>query len=93
MSKERQTELKHKVSDTNLYHCWTTFVSQPKKYVAMLLLFQFGMLLYFIFTRKAMEAGIIAVTSIIYAISTITQLLIPFVDPGIIPKILLNYDE
>jgi hypothetical protein len=40
-----------------------------------------------------MDNGIIAVTSVIYIICTITQLTIPFVDPGIIPKILLNYDE
>ena len=40
-----------------------------------------------------MGDGIIVVTAIIYTLCTITQLIIPFVDPGIIPKILLNYDE
>jgi hypothetical protein len=39
-----------------------------------------------------MDIGIIVVTSIIYAVTTVTQLLFPFIDPGIIPKILLNYD-
>ena len=58
----------------------------------MFSMFQFGMLIYFIFTTREMDVGIIVVTSIIYAIATVTQLLFPFVDPGIIPKILLKYD-
>jgi hypothetical protein len=40
-----------------------------------------------------MNDGALIVTSLFYAINTITQLIIPFVDPGVIPKILLNYDD
>jgi hypothetical protein len=90
--KARKTDKRYKVSESNLYHCALSFVSQPCQYLGTLLLFQMGMLIYFIVTVKLMGDALVAVTSVAYSIFTIIYLAFPFVDPGIIPNILSDYD-
>lgn len=51
------------------------------------------MLTYFLSTCTLSPTPLIAVTAIAYSINTITQLIFPFVDPGIVPKILIDYEE
>lgn len=51
------------------------------------------MLTYFLSTCTLNPAPLITLTTIAYAINTITQLIFPFVDPGIVPKILIDYEE
>jgi palmitoyltransferase ZDHHC9/14/18 len=83
----------YQVSDTNLYQILTTFVSQPLKFLFIFLLFQSSMLIYFIFTVQESHLVLIALTVAAYAVNTLVQLVFPFIDPGVLPKILLHYDE
>lgn len=94
--REGPKEPDYKVSYTNLYSCnpyLTTYLSQPRKYLGVLILLQVSMVVYFIFTAPAASPLLLVLTCIVYLTSTMVNLLFPFVDPGIIPKILFSYEK
>lgn len=76
-----------------MYNCSTTFTSQPRQYFAIFILFQFGVIVYFVFTLSSMNLGMVLATLIAYAICTAVHIVFPFIDPGIIPKILPDFDD
>ena len=79
-----------------MYRCnpwFTTFISQPTQFIMVFLLFQFNMVIYFAVTRTQANQGLIVLTVLLYILITIINLVIPFIDPGILPKILFEFDD
>lgn len=49
------------------------------------------MLLYFIFTAPKASPSLLILTVFAYIIVTVINIVFPFVDPGVLPKILFSY--
>lgn len=67
-------------------------LSEPQKYVGTHVLFFLGLLFYFIFTAKYQHPAIITITIILYILILVDMGFLAFTDPGIIPKIVPNYE-
>ena len=95
MAKQSNHE-QYEVSMTNLYRCnpyLTTYLSQPMQYLLILAISQFCMVVYYVFTCKVTTTAELALTIIAHVFTTAINLVFPFVDPGIIPKILYQHEE
>lgn len=64
-----------------------TYISEPKKFILVFLLFQAGMLDYFLVTMESANPVLKVITIATYIAITLILFIFPFVDPGIIPKI------
>lgn len=73
--------------------CFTTYISQPLQFMIVFLLFQFGMVIYFAVTRIEAHQSLVVLTVLLYILITVINLVIPFIDPGILPKILFEFDD
>lgn len=69
----------------------TTYLSQPGRYFLVFSTMQICMLLYFIFTAPKASPSLLILTVFAYIIVTAINIIFPFVDPGILPKILFSY--
>ena len=79
-----------------MYQCspwFNTFVSQPKQFIIVFLLFQLCMVDYFVVTRTEANQGLVVLTVLLYIVITVINVLIPLIDPGILPKILFEFDD
>ena len=71
-----------------------TFLSQPLRYLIVLLSLQLGITIYFTATITQSSIILAVITIICYVITTFLNVIFPFVDPGIIPKLpLKNFIE
>lgn len=71
-----------------------TFLSQPLRYLIVLLSLQLGIAIYFTVTISHSILALTVITTICYIITTLLNVVFPFVDPGIIPKLpLKNFIE
>jgi hypothetical protein len=96
MESVRSNYEQHEVSYTNLFKCspyLTTYLSQPLKYLTIFSIFQVAMVVYYSTTITKTSTALLIITILAHILTTSLLLCFPFVDPGIVPKILVNHEK
>lgn len=85
-------EERYKVSPGNIYRCSLSYLSQPINYLAVSLVLHCSMIVYFAVTVKENKTPVIVTTAILYAATAALHIIFPFVDPGVVPSILQDFE-
>lgn len=82
------------VSEIDSYRCYRLhlYLSEPWKYFATIVAITVGTVLYYIFTAKYNPTVLWILTIIFHALTMLLQLMLAFVDPGIIRKNLQRFE-
>ena len=75
------------------YKQFKVLLSEPEKFLATQLLNFVGILIYYICSARYQAYGVIIITGLSQISLIIVSAILAFYDPGIIPKILPNYEE
>lgn len=82
------------VSNTNLTSLFghPLFVSQPGHYVGVFLFIHLCLAAYLLCTYPSASASLAVSSLVLYGLAAVVQLVMGRVDPGVVPKVLLEYD-
>ena len=75
------------------YKQFKVLLSEPEKFIGTQLLNFVGILIYYICSARYQPYGLVIVTSLSQISVVVVSIILAFYDPGIIQKILPNYEE
>ena len=68
-------------------------MSEPKKYFGTHMLIFVGLMLYYIFTASRAPGGLVVLSVILHLTTIGVMIVLAYTDPGMVPKVLVQYEK
>lgn len=81
------------IGNFQYYHFYKCLLSEPQKYAGTHGLIMIGIFMYYVFCAKYQHPAAVLFTVILHIIVLFDMVILAFRDPGILPRILTNYEN